>query len=621
MPLVKLKFRPGIDTEGTDYENTVGWTDSNKVRFRKGLPENIGGWSPYSDNTFVGTCRSLIPWTAFDGTNYIGMGTSKKLYVDRGTTYYDITPIRKTTNPLSNNPVTVSNTSTTVTFSDTGHGAVEGDYVTVSGATATGGVPADELNAEHVITSIPDANSWTVSVTTAATSSTSGGGASVAAVYQVSIGLDVVVLGTGWGVDTFGSEGWGSPSTVASSVTGQLRQWSMVSYGEDLISNIRNGGIYTWDASSGVGSRAVNITTLAGASGTPTIARRIMLAAESRHLLALGCDPVDDTGNQDPLLIRWPDTEGLITWVEDTNNSAGSIRLSSGSEIITGLSSKRNILVWTDTSLVGLSYIGPPYFFGAALLSTNIGIMSARAAIEVDDVAYWMGKKNFYVYDGATKELSCTLRDDVFQNLNTLQSEKVFAASNSSNSEVTWFYPTTGDEVDTYITFNYAQNIWYGGTLDRTAWMDRSFNEYPIAASTDNKLYDHEKGVDDGSTTPVTAINSYIESSAFEPVPGDGYSFSFVRRIIHDMTFTGSETDNPVVTVSLTPKDYPGNNVGTTDSGTVTRTVSTPVEQYTKDSHMRIRGRSLVYRIENTTAGVRWRTGTPRLEVRPDGRR
>tara|TARA_R110002124_G_scaffold159459_4_gene326692 strand:- start:1329 stop:3197 length:1869 start_codon:yes stop_codon:yes gene_type:complete len=622
MPLVKLQFKPGVNKEGTDYGNNT-WNDSDKVRFRMGFPENIGGWAKYSSNTFIGVCRAINAWSGLDGTNRFGIGTEKKLYIETGTAYYDVTPIRASST-INNNPFAISSGSTTVTVTDTGHGAVAGDFVTFSGTASTGdsALTAAVLNAEYTIDSITDANTYVITATAASASvSGSKGGASVVAAYQINVGLTTVVFGTGWGVDTYGAEGYGSASTGGSAASGQLRIWSLTNYGEDLLANVRNGGIFTWDATNGLTTRAVSLASLSGASGTPTIARKLIVSSESRQVLALACDPVDDIGTQDTLLIRYSDSESLTEWTPDTTNAAGSLRLSVGSEIITGLSTKRDILVWTNTALHAVSYIGAPFFFGTKLLSSNTSIMGPNAMLEMDEIVYWMGSQNFYLYDGTTKVLPCSLRDDVFLNLNRDQNSKVFAASNRGESEVSWFYPTTGDEISHYVTYNYAQQIWYGGTLVRTAWIDRTFNQYPVAASIDNRLYNHEIGLDDGSTTPVTAINSYIESDAFELDSGAGYQFMFARRILPDMKFTGSSATNPSVTVTLTPKDFPGGGTRTGDANAVTRSASSPIEEYTKHVHIRTRGRSFVYRIENTTAGVRWQEGTTRLEVRQDGRR
>jgi hypothetical protein len=621
LPFVKLKFQPGVDKEGTDYENATGWFDSDMVRFRGGFPESIGGWVAYIATTFVGTCRSLFPWTSLDGENRIGMGTHKKLYVEAGGVYNDLTPIRASST-INTNPFSISAGSAVVTVTDTAHGALIDDYVTFSGATSGDGtLTADVMNAEYPIDSITDDDTYVVTMSATATGTdTTEGGASVVAAYQISVGLDTAVIGTGWGVDTWGSEGWGSASTNATDVTAQLRLWSHTSFGEDLVACIRNGKIYYWDTSGGEAARAVDLAGLSGADNTPTIARIMLTIPESRHLMALACDPFDAIGTQDTLLIRWADAESLVLWTQDTNNSAGSLRINIGSEIITGLVAKQGTLVWTDSALHIVNYIGAPLFFGTGLLSGNTNIMGPNAMVEIDEITYWMGSQNFFVYDGTVRTLPCTLRDHVFSNINTTQALKVFTGVNRGESEVTWFYATTTSEVDRCVTYNFEQDIWYPGTLARTAWIDRGFNPYPIGANTDNKLYNHELGADDGTTNPVTAINSYAESSAFEPFEGEGYQFAFADRIIPDVTFTNKSTAaSPAVILSITPKDYPGASTGTTSSTTVTRSASSP-EAYTNQASIRVRGRSLIYKIENTAKGVMWREGTPRLQVRRDGR-
>ena len=622
MPLVKLKFRPGVDKEVTDYENTLGWFDTDKVRFRAGYPENIGGWTPYSSASFIGICRTLLPWTALDSSEYVAVPTSSKLYVENGGVYKDLTPIRASST-INTNPFNIAEDSAVVTVTDTGHGAITGAFVTFSGATSGDDtLTAAVMNSEYIIDSVVNANSYVVTMSEAATAAdaTEGGG-SVTAAYQINPGLNSAVMGTGWGVDTFGAEGWGSASsTAATDITSQLRLWSMVTFGEDLVANIRNGDIFLWDESSGLGSRAVALADLSGASNCPTIARRILMSPEDRLLLALGCDSLSDTGIQDTMLIRWPDSETLTNWTPDTTNAAGSIRLNSGSEIVTGLVTKRDVLIWTDTSLVTLTYIGAPYFYGQRLVASNVSIASPQAMIEANDITFWMGKDGFYYYDGSVKTLPCTLRAHVFDNMDTAQFHKIHTGVNSGQGEIWWWYPTTTGECDSYVVFNYDQKIWYHGTMVRTAWVDRSFNDFPIAAAADNKLYNHENGLDDGESEPAAAISAHAESSLFEPVPGEGYSYSFIRRILPDLTFSGSVSSSPAATITITPQDYSGATSGAVSSSTITRATALP-ETYTEQSFIRVRGREIMYKISSNATGVRWRDGTPRIEVRPDGRR
>jgi len=495
--------------------------------------------------------------------------------------------------------------------------------VTYSGATSSDGtLTAAVMNAEYEIDSITDDDTYVVTMSAAATGTdATEGGASVVAAYQINSGLDTVVAGTGWGADTWGSDGWGAAATsTATDPASQIRLWSLQHFGEDLIANIYNGAIYQWDTSSGTSTRAVNITSLSGQVDAPTICRKVVVAAESRHLLALACDPTGGSGVQDTLLIRWPDAETLTDWTPDTENTAGSLRLSTGSEIITGLATKRDTLVWTDTSLNSVTYTGAPFFFGTKLLATNISIIGPNAAIQADDIVYWMGWDQFYIYDGSVKTLPCSLRAHVFDNINRSQITKTHVGINRGDSEIIWFYATTGDEISNYVVFNYVQNIWYHGTMVRTAWFDRTFTVYPIAAYTDGNLYHHELGHDDGTTTPVSAISAHAESSAFEPGGGDGYQYVFARRLIPDVTFSGSDAANPAAVITITPRDYPGGSRGTDVSSTVTRSATSPVETFTKEAHIRVRGRSLIYKIASTAKGVTWRDGSPRLELRPDGR-
>ena len=627
MPFIKLKFNPGVDKEGTNYENTIGWYDTDKVRFRQGQPEKIGGWLKRTDSTFAGTCRALLAWTSLTGIEYIGLGTSSKLYVEDGGVPADITPIRASST-INANPFNITGGSAEVIVTDTAHGAVAGDYVTYSGATSSDStLTAAVMNSEYRIHTVTNANTYVVTMSALANGSDATEGASsVTAAYQINSGLDTVVGGTGWGADTWGSSTWGTAAaTVATDPTQQVRLWSLQTFGEDLLANIYNGGIYQWDTSAGTSTRAVNITSLAGSADAPTICRRLVVAAESRHLLALGCDPTGGSGTQDTLLIRWCDAETLTDWTPDTENTAGSLRLNTGSEIITAIASKRDTLVWTDISLNSITYVGPPFFFGTRLLATNISIIGPNAAIQSDDIVFWMGWEQFYVYDGSVKTIPCSLRAHVFDNINREQASKTHVGINRGDSEIWWFYPTTTDDIDSYVVFNYDQRIWYHGTMVRTAWIDRvSSTEYPVAAYTDGNLYHHELGYDDGSTTPVSAIAGHAESSMFEAVPGDGYQYGFASALIPDVTFGKSGAASPAVVITITPRDYPGKSEGANASSTITRTgtevLGTSVEEYTERASLRVRGRQLRYRIENSATGVFWRDGTPRLDVRPDGR-
>ena len=620
MPLSKLQFKPGIVRETTSYTNEGGWFDCDKVRFRSGLPEKIGGWQRKSNNQFLGSARALHPWVALDGSSYVGVGTNLKYYIEQGGAFNDITPIRTTTTGTAT--FSAVNGSTTLTVTDAGHGAIVGDFVTFSGAVSLGGnITADILNIEYQIQSIPNSDTYTITASVAADGSDTGnGGGSISAAYQINIGLDTSIAGTGWGAGTWGRGTWGSGAdlTVVSDI---LRLWTHDNFGEDLLMNIRNGGIYYWDKSSGLTSRAVELSSLAGAdAGTPTIAKKVFVSDRDRHVIALGCDPVGNIGTQDPLLIRFSDQESLTTWTPTAENSAGDLVISAGSEIITGIETRQQILVFTDVSLHAMQFLGAPFTFGIGLISENITIMGPNAAIAVDDTVFWMGQEEFYVYSGQVQKLPCAVRDFVFSDFNLAQREKAIASLNSSFGEVWWFYPSEGsDNNNRYVVYNYEQNIWYYGVLPRTAWIDRGINDFPIAASTDGYLYLHERGFDDGSTVPASAMDAYIESSQADIQ--DGNNFVFIRRLIPDLTFRDSTAESPSAIFTIKARNYPGGTYLQSNAQTVTKTASVPVEQFTDQVNIRIRGRSFAIRVESDATGVGWRLGSPRLDIRPDGER
>jgi len=639
MPLTKLQFQPGINKETTSYSNEGGWFDCDKVRFRAGFPEKIGGWTKVSVKSFLGSCRALHPWRALDLSNYIGVGTHLKYYIEEGQGYYDITPIRATT---SAGDVTFSatNGSSTITISDTAHGAVLGDFVTFSGAVSLGGnITADVLNQEYNIIEVVDSDSYKVTARTADTSipditvdgqlsptpvtanssDTGNGGSSVVGAYQINVGLDTSVFGTGWGAGAWSRQGWGDPAVI-DPIKDTLRLWEHDNFGEDLVLNVHNGGVYYWDKSNGLATRAVALGDLAGASGTPTIATKTLVSDVDRHVIAFGCDPLNDVGVQDPLLIRFSDQENAADWTPTTTNTAGDLRLGSGSKIVTAIETRQQILVFTDVSLHAMQYIGPPFTFGINMISENITIRSPIAVAAVEDTVYWMGKNEFYVYNGGVQTLPCSVRDYVFSDFNAQQAEKCFAAVNSSFSEIWWFYPSSGsDNNDRYVVYNYLQNIWYYGTLTRTAWIDRGVEENPIAAGRDGYLYNHETGFDDGSTSPVTAISAYIESSQLDL--GEGDQFSFVRRLIPDLTFRSSTATTPTANFTLKARNFPGGAYLQSNAKSVEKTASVPVEQFTQDAHVRLRGRSIAIRVDSNMTGTGWRLGSPRIDVRSDGRR
>ena len=707
-----LKFRPGINREVTSYSNEGGYFDGDKIRFRMGFPEKIGGWEKYSPNQYLGSARRLHNWIGLDSSNFLGIGTHLKYYIEEGTTFNDITPIRQTTS-AGDVTFSASNGSTTITVTDTSHGAVENDFVTFSGAASLGGViTATVLNAEYQIVSILDANTYTITSSVAANSSDTGnGGSSVVGTYQVNVGLDQVIGGTGFGAGTWGgvtngalqttineggtfsnsdttltvtsgtgisnndfilidSEilqvtnvatndltvtrgqsgtdadthangatvflivgnadsdndyvGWGDAATV--SVTTQIRLWSHDNFGEDLIINIRDGGLFYWDKSLGLASRGVELSatsTFSGEKSVPTVAKQVLVSDIDRHVIAFGCDGVGGSssatqgdGVQDPLLIRFSSQENPVDWFPTATNTAGDLRLGAGSTFVHAVETKREILVYTDKSLHSMRFIGPPFTFGISQLASNITIMSSASAIATEDVVYWMGIDNFYVHAGQTAQLPCTVKDKIFLDFNLAQRDKVVAGINSEFGEVWWFYPSAeSSECDKYVIWNYNEKVWYYGSLTRTAWLDRGIRNFPIAAGS-GYIFNHELGFDDDGS----AMTSFVETSPMDI--GDGEKFAFIRRVIPDLTFTGSVTgSSPNATFTVKARDFPGEDFSQTGTGTTTRTATNPVEAFTNKLDYRIRGRSFAIRLDSSALGCKFKMGTPRVDIREDGRR
>ena len=628
MPLQKLQFRPGVNRETTSYSNEGGWFDCNLVRFRMGVPEKIKGWTKFTDTAVDGLIRGIRTWADFEGDKLIGVGTSKKYYVYKGGSLNNITPIRKTSTGLSN-PIATTSGSTTATVTDASHGAVLGDFVTLSGASDTGGVTAANLNKEHEITSITSNNAYTITVASAASSTVSSGGGTVGAVYQINTGLDTQIVGTGWGAAPWNTGAWGD-EYLGSDILLGLRLISHDILREDLIFNIRDEGIYYWDTSANRSSfaSAVHVNSISGADGfAPTNAKQILVSDIDRHVIAFGCTPVEQTlarsgnGEIDPLLIRFSDANDATIWNPDIGtNSAGDILLASGNEIVSAVHTRQETLVFTDASLYSMQNIGPPLIFVAAPISGQTTIMGPNSAVAVDGVVFWMGKENFYLYSGSVQKIDCTVRSKVFNDFNFRQSAKVFASVNSTYNEVWWFYPSASSENnDKYVVYNYQEQLWYFGDMPRTAWADRGIYEYPLAASTDGFIYEHERDLNDGSTSPASGLNSFIESSQMDI--GDGEQFTFVSRVIHDVTFDGSSTPNPKMNVVLKSRNFPGANFTETSTSSVTKTATLPVEQFTEKSDVRLRGRSFAFRYESSETDVQWRAGSPRVNVRTDGKR
>jgi hypothetical protein len=567
----------------------------------------------------LGVARGLISWTTLNGAIYSGVGTNLKYYIVGGGALNDITPIRETTTAGA---VTFDATtgSSVIKVTDTSNGVFLNDFVTFSGAASLGGnVTAPILNAQHQVTRVIDASNYEITVSVTANSSDSGdGGASVIGIYQINTGLDTSVVGTGWGAGAWSRGTWGSGADT--SLPGaQLRTWSQDNFGEDLLICVHDGGIYYWDASAGLGTRAVALEDLAGAQAAPTVAKQVIVSERDRHVIAFGCDPEADPGVQDPLIIRFSDQESPTEWRTLPTTTAGELRIGTGSEIICAVQTKQQVVVFTDSSVHAMQYIGDPFTFGLQEVSSAISIMGQNAAVAVGDVVFWMGKNEFYAYDGAVVQIPCDVKEYVFDGLNKSQGLKVYAGHMSSFSEVWWFYPSTDStENDSYVVYNYEQKIWYYGTMSRTSWIDRGVQGFPIAASPDGYLYYHENGLDDGSVNPPAALAPYIESSVVDI--GEGDQFMFATRIIPDLTFRNS-TNSPVATFTIKARNFPGGAYFASDSDPVTKTASHPVEQFTVQLFTRLRGRSMSLRVESNQTGTAWRLGDPRIDLRTDGRK
>tara|TARA_A100001388_G_scaffold260909_1_gene229346 strand:+ start:27296 stop:29446 length:2151 start_codon:yes stop_codon:yes gene_type:complete len=716
MPMTALKFRPGIISDITSYSNEGGFVDGDKVRFRFGFPEKFGGWEKYSTNQYLGSARRLHNWVALDGSDFMGIGTHLKYYIEEGQTFNDITPIRNTTG-AGDITFAATNGSTTITVTDPAHGANEKDFVTFSGAATLGGtITATILNAEFQIASIISSNAYTITSSVAANSSDTGnGGSSVVGAYQLNVGLDVTVGGTGWGagqwsgttsgalatqlaealdasetaidvdsatgitagdlilieeelitVGTISSNtlgtgggpstrgasgtdaathadntlvrlatgnadsandfvGWGNAASVTTPGA-QIRLWSHDNFGEDIIINPRDGGLFYWDKTNGLGNRAVELSatsTYSGETSVPTVAKQVLVSDQDRHVIVFGCDGLGATssatignGIQDPLLIRFSSQENPVDFFPTATNTAGDLRLGGGSTFVQAVETKQQILVFTNKTLHAMKFIGPPFTFGLQELSKNITIMSPFSAVAVEDAVYWMGVDTFYVYSGGqTIQLPCTVKDKVFLDFNFAERDKVHVGVNSEFSELLWFYPSSaGTQIDKYVAYNYLEKVWYYGTLARDAWIDRGIRNLPQATGN-QYLYNHEVGFDDDGS----AMTSFIESSSIDI--GDGDKFVFLKQVIPDITFNGSTSVNPDVAFTMKSRNNPGANFNETTQGTAQRSATSPVEQFTEKLNYRLRGRSFALRIDSTSLGTKYKLGTPRVDIREDGRR
>ena len=701
MPLKKLTLRPGVNKENTRYTNENGWYDCDKIRFRQGTPEKIGGWQRISANTFLGICRSLWTWVTLGAQKLIGVGTNLKFYISAGGAYYDITPTQ-TVHTLTN-PFSTQINSATVTVTDATGGYINNDFVTFTGATAVGGLT---ISGEYQLT-YASATTYTITAASQASSTATGGG-TVYAVYQVNVGPAYAVPLVGWGAGTWGSGAWG----VGTTSNDAMRLWSQSNFGQDLIYGPRAGPLYYWRASIGyqpsivtmtiatpcvvtstiilpdlspivfettgalptgllvgttyytryvsfttfnlsatptgslintsgsqsgthsISPRGMNITTFAAASNCPIIQNYILVSDTSRYVFAFGCNALGST-TQDPMQIRWSDQESAVEWTPSATNTAGDLRLSHGSKIVTAMQARQEILVWTDSSVYSLQYVGAPVVWGSQLVGDNVSIAGENAVGYANGVAYWMGVDKFYKYDGRTQTLSCDLRQFVFENINKSQFDQVMCGTNEGFNEVWWFYvsnDSVDSKIDSYVIYNYLEpdgkggvGVWYYGSMGRTAWLDSGLRDYPIATTYNYNIVDHEVGVDDKTTATTAPIEAYITSAEFDIDDGD--RFGFIWRVLPDIKFAGSTASSPQVTMYLKPMQNSGSgyndpqSVGGNASATITRTAVLPIEAFTGQIYTRVRGRQIAMEVRSTAEGVTWQLGSPRLDIRQDGRR
>jgi len=615
MPLKKLLLKAGVNRENTRYTSEGGWYECDKIRFRQGTPEKIGGWQRISNSTFQGVCRSLWNWVTLGSQNLVGVGTNLKFYLEQGGAYYDITPIRDTV--VLTNPFETTLGSPIVVVTDANGGYADDDFVTFSGATAVGGVT---VSGEYqlTLTTVPD--EYTIDVGTPATSTASGGG-TVTAVYQINVGSAFAIPQTGWGASFWGSGTWG----IGASSTSAIRLWSQSNFGEDLIFGPRGGPIYYWDATSGTDSRGVELSTLAGASDVPLSQQLIEISDINRFVFAFGANEFG-SATVNPMLIRWSDQGSAVDWTPSVTSQAGFLTLSRGSKIVAAKQSRQEVLVWTDAALYSLQYVGAPVVWTAQLVGENISIAGQNAVAYANGTAYWMGKDKFYKYDGRVQPLRCDLRKFIFEDFNDQQYEQVVAGTNEAYHEVWWFYCSQDvTQNDRYVVYNYMEDVWYYGTMSRTAWLDSGLRDRPLGATYSNNLVEHESGVDDNETGTTLPIHAYIASAEFDL--DDGHQFAFVWRILPDIRFDGSTAAAPSATMTLLPMANSGSgyndpaSVGGSNSRVISRSAVLPIEAFTGQIFTRVRGRQMAMKVESTGEGVTWQLGAPRIDMRPDGRR
>ena len=647
MPLQKLQLRPGVNRESTTLANEGTWFEMDKVRFRSGYPEKLGGWVKDTGvatstlqppaGSFWGVARSLWNWVTLSGANLMGLGTNLKYYIQEsdGGNFYDVTPLRDV-NTVASNAFTTANGSTTVIVNDAGHGAQEGDFVTISGVVgAVNGIPAAALNREFRITYI-DSATYSIVVSSPATAAGTTGAATFS--YQIGVGGEIYTIGTGWGAGGWGGNtggvltGWGQAAPAGIGVGQQLRLWSQDNYGQDLLLNPRGGGLYLWkvNPSPNIYDRAVLLSPTSPSPYTtdadcPSVANAVAVSDASRFTIAFGCNDYGSTV-LDPLLVRWSDQENYALWSPAITNQAGSYRLSTGSSIVAHQQTRQEILVFTDAAVYSMQYLGPPFVWGFQILGENISIAGPNVTATAANVVYWMGYDKFYMYSGRVETLYCPLRQYIFGDINLQQQYQFFAGTNEGFNEVWWFYCSANSTViDRYVIYNHVEKVWSYGNLSRTAWLDTPLRNYPTAAGYNGQLIYHENGVDDGTTNPPSPISAYVQSADVNI--GDGHNYGFAWRMIPDVTFDGSTVNNPAVTMTLRPRQNPGANYSAAASPTVTSTQNYQgqrnymVQQFTEIVYVRVRGRQMAFRISSTGLGVQWQLGVPSLDVRPDGRR
>jgi hypothetical protein len=646
MPFLKLQFKPGVNRDQTDYSNEGGWYECDKVRFRSGYPEKVGGWVKATPTPFVGVCRQMWNWITTYNDNLLALGTSEKVYLELAGNYYDITPLRTSsptfTTPSTDNSINTVNGSNVVTVNlAVVHSAVDGQYVQITGVTGTsiGGIPVSEINGNHRIT-VVDADSFSFEVSTAATSTaTSQGGTAIIVSFEIEPGNPITIAGLGWGVGTWGRDTWGLGATGVG-INLPQQDWWFDNFDNDLAMNIRNGEGYWWvrgtvtDPASALGTKAVRLVDYAVSEGydgsaVPVKIMQLLVSQQDKHLIAFGAVPFGSTNPDDfdPMLIRWASQDLPGEWTPSPLNTAGDLRVSRGSKIVRALPTRQEILVWTDSHLYTLQFLGTTDVFGLQEYADNISVASPRSMASAASITYWMGKDKFYAYTGRVETLPCTLRNHVFNNLNFNQADQIVCGTNEEWNEIWWFYPTADSDFNNaYVVYNHLERIWYYGSIDRTAWLDTALREYPQAANTTVSvvgndvttgpgfLYDHENGVNDDDVPMV----SFIQSSDFDLDDGD--QFMLTRRILPDISFAGSTAQAPEVALTVRPRNFPGSAFGT-DPADTQRVIETSVGRFTDQVFVRARARQMALKIRSENLGVQWQLGAPRLDVRPDGRR